>query len=371
MGRHDAAPGHQDIKTAADLPFRGAEGDYHHRMAHDEPIPAPPEPDPVDLWAMTDLCTPWCLHAVVTARIAEHLEAGPAAIAGLAAAAGCDPGALAGVLRHLIGRGVFAEPEPGVFALNPAARRLVDPAVRIGLDLDGIGGRMARAWATLPTYVRTGAPGYHEVFGMPFWDDLAAHPEVGASFDALMGRVGHGRPNPDVELAEGWGGVETVVDVGGGTGAMLAEILRARPGVRGTLVDLPGTAARAAETFAEAGVADRVAILGQSFFDPLPAGADLYLLRKVINDWPDREAAAILGRCAGAARPSGRVVVLGGVSEDAAAAGIAIETILVGGRQRTVDEFRRLAAAAGLDVVAAGERPSGYFVTECRPSAPA
>ena len=105
--------------------------------------------------------------------------------------------------------------------------------------------------------------------------------------------------------------MRTVVDVGGGTGSLLAEIFRARPTVRGTLVDLPSMAARSGETFQAAGVAGRVTAVGQSFFDPLPAGADLYLRKSVLFDWPDREATAIPRCCAEAARPAGCVVVLG------------------------------------------------------------
>jgi hypothetical protein len=322
----------------------------------------------VDLWTLADLRTPWSLRVVATLRIAEHISAGRERIDELAEAAGCDPGALGNVLRHLVGKRVFLEPEPGRFALNEAAEGLLDPGMRIGLDLDGIGGRMAYAWGTLPTYVRTGASGYEELYGMPFWDDLAAHPEIGASFDALMGSVGHGTPDPGLELAGGWDAVRTLVDVGGGTGAMLAEVLRARPEVRGTLVDLPGTVARSADVFDAAGVTDRVATSAQSFFDPLPAGADLYLLRKVINDWADAEAAAILRRCAEAASPDGRVVVLGGVSEDGDPGGLFEEMVLVAGKQRGITEFAELARGAGLEVVAAGSQPSGYFVVECRPS---
>ena len=130
----------------------------------------------------------------------------------------------------------------------------------------------------------------------------------------LMGPAGHGIPDAEVLISDDWESVRTVVDVGGGTGTQLAEILRARPAVRGTLIDLPRTVARSAEVFHAAGVAERATAIGQSFFDPLPAGADLYLLKKVLDDWPDREAAAILRRCAEAARPAGRVIVLGGVS---------------------------------------------------------
>jgi SAM-dependent methyltransferase len=324
----------------------------------------------VDLEAMSDLRTPWCLRVAVTLRIAEHIDAGTAELERLAAAARCDADALGGVLRHLVAKGVFEEPARGRFSLNDAARRLLDPGERVGLDLEGIGGRMAHAWATLLAYVRTGAPAYQDVFGRPFFEDLDAHPEIGASFDALMGQVGHGTPDPGFDLTGGWGRVRHVVDVGGGTGGMLAELLRMRPDVRGTLVDLPKTAARAAETFRSAGVQDRATAVGQSFFDPLPAGADLYLLRGVINDWPDREARAILRRCGDAARPGGRVVVLKSITPDAAAPrGVEIEWVLVGGKARGLAEFAALAGDAGLEVVATSRQRSGAFVVECHPVA--
>src|SRR5579872_5867518 len=227
-------------------------------------------PKEADLWELSDLCTPWCLFVVATLRIAEHMEGGIQEIDGLATAAQCDSGVLHRVLGHLVSKGVFEEPAPGLFSLNEAARGLLDPALRLGLDLEGIGGRMAYAWGTLPTYVRTGVSGYHEVFGLPFWEDLDAHPEVAASFDALIGPAGHGAPDPDFPLTGGWDAVRTVVDVGGGTGAMLAEILRARPQLYGTLVDLPRTVVGAAGIFRTAGVLDRVTMTGQSFFDALP-----------------------------------------------------------------------------------------------------
>jgi 2,7-dihydroxy-5-methyl-1-naphthoate 7-O-methyltransferase len=322
--------------------------------------------EPADLDALGDLCTPWCVHVAATLEIADHIAAGAATSDELAAAAGCDADALDGVLRHLVGKGVFVTDGPGRFALNDAAEGLRDPGRRIVLDLNGIGGRLAGAWGTLPSYVRTGQPAYHEAFGLPFWDDLAANPEIGASFDALMGAVGHGEPDPEIPLVDGWGSVRTVVDVGGGTGMLLAAILRARPGLRGTLVDLPGTVARSHEIFEAAGVADRVTTVAQSFFDPLPGGADLYLLMKVVNDWPDREVSTILRRCAGAAGAGGRVVVCGGVSTDDETHGLTAETVLLGGKARSISEFRALAGFAGLDVVSAERSPRGYLV-ECRP----
>jgi hypothetical protein len=233
----------------------------------------------VNLEALSDLQTPWCLHVAVTLRIAEHLDAGVTAIDELAAAAGCDAEALHALLSYLAGKGVFEEPAPGRFALNEAGRGLLDPGLRLGLDLDGIGGRMAFAWGTRLKYVRTGTPAYRDVFGLPFWEDLDAHPEVGASFDALMGPAGHGTPDPDLELADGWDGVRTVVDVGGGTGAFLAQLLRTRPTIRGILVDLPRAVAKSAALFQGAGVGDRVTPRGPRLLDPVPAGPDVELLK--------------------------------------------------------------------------------------------
>jgi 2,7-dihydroxy-5-methyl-1-naphthoate 7-O-methyltransferase len=323
--------------------------------------PAAPD-EGVDLDQMLDLQTPWCLMVAATLRIPEHIANGHSDIAGLAEAAGCDADALRAVLVYLVSKGVFVEASPGRFACNRPAERLANPG-RF-LDLEGIGGRMAHTWGTLLTYVRTGQPAYATVFGRPFWEDLAAHPKIAADFDALMGPAGHGVPDYDLELSGGWDRIRTIVDVGGGTGAMLASLLRRHPGVRGTLVDFPGTVARAAETLDAAGVADRVRIAGQSFFDPLPAGADLYVLKSVLNDWPDEPTVAILRRCAEAAPPAGTVVVLGGVAPDAAPRPLAIDMLVAGGKTSTVTQFAGLARSAGLEILAARTQSSGRFVVE-------
>jgi 2,7-dihydroxy-5-methyl-1-naphthoate 7-O-methyltransferase len=337
----------------------------------------------VDLEQMLDLTTPWCLRVAATLRIPGHIAAGHTGIADLAAAAGCDPDALHAVLGHLVSQGVFTEESPGRFACNQAAEQLASLPF---LDLAGIGGRMAHTWGTLLDYVRTGQPAYQQVFGLPFWEDLAAHPAIGAEFDALMGPAGHGIPDFDVELSDGWDAVRTVVDVGGGTGAMLASLLRRHPRARGILVDLPGTAARAGETIESFGVAERVTVEAQSFFDPLPAGADLYLLKSVLNDWPDEPTVAILRRCAEAASTAqastaqastaqasiaqASIAVLGGVAADETLRSLGIDMLVAGGKTSTLTQFTELARRAGLDVIAARTQSSGRYVVECRPAPP-
>lgn len=158
------------------------------------------EPREVDVWALADLCTPWCVHVVATLRIAELLETVPREVGELASQAGCDRDALLGVLRHLAGKGVFIEETAETSALNGPARTLLEPGARLGLDLDGFGGRMANAWTTLLTFIRTGKPAYETIFGAPFWEDLDRNTSIGELFDELMGPVGHGAPNPEVLL---------------------------------------------------------------------------------------------------------------------------------------------------------------------------
>jgi 2,7-dihydroxy-5-methyl-1-naphthoate 7-O-methyltransferase len=324
--------------------------------------------DGVDLDRMLDLTTPWCLMVAATLRIPDHIAAGHHDIGELAAVAGCDRDALHAVLGYLVAQGVFAEESPGWFSGNQAAEQL---AARRFLDLEGIGGRMAHTWGTLLDYVRTGQPAYQEVFGRSFWEDLAAHPKIAAEFDALMGPAGHGVPDFDIELTGGWRPIRAIVDVGGGTGAMLASLLRRHAHVRGVLVDLPGTVARAAGVTEASEVASRVTVVGQSFFDPLPAGADVYLLKSVLNDWPDEPTVAILRRCAEAAqiaRPKGKIVVLGGVSPDEAPRSLGIDMLVAGGKTSTLTQFAELARRAGLEILAAGTQASGRFVVECQPA---
>ncbi|MFC7623083.1 methyltransferase [Microlunatus sp. GCM10028923] len=309
---------------------------------------------------LADLATPWAIRVVITLGVPELLADGTRSSEDLAVAAGCDATYLRRMLAHLAGRGLFRQERPGWFALTEAGQQLRGDGARLGYGLDGVGGRFAHAWTTLADAVREGRPVYAEKFGRPFWEDLAAHPELSADFDAMMGPAGHGEPDPRILPEEAWAGASTIVDVGGGAGYKLAALLKARPELRGTLVELPPTAARAEQVLAEAGLADRSEVVAQSFFDPLPAGADLYLLSSIINDFPDPEAAAILTRCAEAAGRTGRVLVRGAVADDDhQPSGLEVELVLLGGRVRGPDEFAALAARAGLAVRALHDQPAG------------
>ncbi len=327
-----------------------------------------PDQPVANLGALSDLCTPWCVHVVATLRIADHIAAGKVRIHDLAAAAGCDPHVLHRVLTHLVSKGLFEEPGPGTFLLNEPARKLLEPSQLIGLDLEGIGGRMAHAWGTLLPYVRTGKSAYHERFGRPFWEDLDAHPEVAATFDALLGSVGHGSPNPDFSITGGWESVRSVVNVGGGTGAMLAEILRKWPHIDGTLVELPRTVAPLRRDL-PGGRRVRSRHDGRAELLRHPTGRRGPLFAE--------EGRQQLARSRGDGDP-GPLCRRGSPRRSSghprrrwrrrAPRGLSIEMVLLGGKNRTVAEFREIASRAGLEIIAAGPQPSGHFVVECRPT---
>ena len=323
------------------------------------------------LGPLMDLVTPMALRVAATLRIADLIGDGAAEIGELAERSGTDADVLARILRHLVARGVFAEPEPGRFSVSGPARflRSDHPAgMRVSLDLEGFGGRMDLAFTGLLHTVRTGEPAWETVFGKPFWQYLADEPHIGASFDATMATG----PEYFADAAAGpdWTNAKHVVDVGGGIGVLLAEVLRANPGVRGTLVDLPDTVRRGEAHLTEHGLAGRCAFAGQSFFDPLPTGGDVYLLGHVVHDWPDEEAVAILRRCAEAAGDHGRVVIIEGPgtadADPAAFAEMNLRMlVLAGGRQRAPEEYRALADAAGLRVTDVRTTPLGHDVIEC------
>jgi 2,7-dihydroxy-5-methyl-1-naphthoate 7-O-methyltransferase len=242
------------------------------------------------------------------------------------------------------------------------------------------------------------------VAGRRFWEDLAADARLGASFASLM-EAHSAELADDVVAGYPWAGQTLVVDVGGGTGTLLARILSAHPHLRGILVDLVSGSPEAARVLQEAGVADRCQPVVADFFGPLPVGGDVYLLRNIIHDWPDEQAVAVLRRCAEAAGPAEAAQAAGpaeaaeaaeaagpaGAAEAAGAGGrvLVVERVvsqdgnrleltamdlrmmlLFGSRERSAEEFSALAGAAGLRLVTARPTSSSYWLLEYAPGPP-
>ncbi|HEV2902477.1 MAG TPA: methyltransferase [Gaiellaceae bacterium] len=289
---------------------------------------------------LSDFAAPWAVWIAATLRLADHIEAGAARLEELAERAGADPDPLRRLLRYLVPRGVFAEAD-GSYANNEVSRLLLDEGGwRQWLDLDGAPGIWAESWTGLLEAVRTGSPNRDEAW---YYDELARTGRA-ASFDALMADQVEANAR-EVAEAYDWSQIAHVVDVGGGTGMMLRTLLAAHPHLRGTLFDLP-------QVVESAEPADRLDVVaGDLLVDPLTRG-DAYVLSQILHGFPDDGAARVLSRCMDAGGDGARILVVEAVLSERPTADEASFDLFMftlgGGRQRTLDELRRLAGAVGL-----------------------
>jgi hypothetical protein len=320
------------------------------------------------LWQKADIITPLALRVAATLRLADHIAAGRDRLDDLAAATSADAESLGRLLRFLTAREVFAEPTPDRYAVNDWAEFLKDShpsGTRAWLDLEGFGGRMDLAFVDLLTAVRTGRP--------PSRGDEAGMSEAErTSFDDMMETQNRAQA-PAISAAWEWSRARHVVDVGGGTGALLSEILRSHPAVRGTLLELPETAARAGPLLAGDGVAERAAVVAGDLFEVMPRGGDVYILKFILHGFSDARAVEILRRVKEAGTPDCLLLVIERTVEPGEDRGpfTAMDLrmlILNEGRERTLDQYGALAHAAGLAVAGAVPTPVGVHIIEMRPA---
>jgi hypothetical protein len=285
--------------------------------------------------------------------VADHLVDRPLGADELAERVGADPQALYRVLRLCANAGVFAELQGRRFGqtrLSELLRGDREDSMR-GLAMLFESPFLRAAWTELHTAVRTGGRAFDRAHGIPLFDYLTEHPDDAAVFDAAM--VGASRQLIAAVLdAYDFSGFRTVVDVGGGNGALLALILAGNPDARGILCDLPAVADRAPALLADAGVADRCEVVAGDFFESVPTGGDAYVLTQIIHDWDDEAATRILTNCRAAMHDDARLLlgeaVLPDGPERSLVRFIDVEMLVIGGRERTESEYRELLARAGL-----------------------
>jgi hypothetical protein len=298
-------------------------------------------------------------HALYLAakwNVAELLADGPRQASELAATTSTHAPSLARMLRLLASAGVFTQQENGAFALTPlgACLRQGNPGSMRSMVMMFAGNHPHSAWQELEYCVRTGEPAFRKRGLVDPFSDPERTPEDDEIFDAAMADFSR-LIAITVATAYDFSRIRTVVDVGGGNGALLIGLLQARPHLRGIVFDRPHVAERAARSIAESGLADRCAAVGGDFFTEVPTGGDAYVIKHVIHDWNDERALMILRNCRHAMGENGRVLIVEGVStptidQSIAGRGAAANDINMlvntGGRQRSESEFRGLCAAA-------------------------
>jgi hypothetical protein len=304
------------------------------------------------IMALADLATPMAIRVAATLGLVERAGDAGATAEHLAAETGTVAPALRRMLEHLVTVGVFDfDAESGRYRPTPLGAQMGEDAlegVKPLLDISCAGGRADLAFADLLETITTGAPAYPRRYGRDFWADLDAEPKLRSSFDGQM-NWRFREQAPQIAKRFDWSRFPHIVDVGGGDGPLLIEILQAHPGVRGTILDLAPTAAAAAERFAAAGLGDRANAVAGSFFDPLPTGADAYLLSDILHDWDDEHSREILTGCRQAAAPDATVVLIEPVRGHGAHTAIDLFMLMCfGGQERTIEELTELGAECGL-----------------------
>jgi SAM-dependent methyltransferase len=310
------------------------------------------------------------LYVAAKLGLADLLAKEPLQISELATATETNEKALYRVLRSLAGTGVFAETDPKVFALTPAAEPLRSDApnsIRSGIIFMGEEWHW-NVWGNLFHSVKTGEPAWGKVHGAEVFDYFAQNPAEYEIFNRAMTDMSVSSA-PSVAEAYDFSGVETLADIAGGHGLLLAEILNANPGLKGVLFDVPQVIEGAGALLAQKGVANRVETVGGSFFESVPAGADAYIMKHIIHDWDDDRSVQILENISRAMRPDGRVLIVEVVvpeGNDPHFSKVMDLEMLVspGGVERTAKEYDELLARAGLRLIRIVPTASAYSVIE-------
>jgi hypothetical protein len=297
----------------------------------------------------------WLSQAIYAAAhfgIADLLKDGPCPIDDLAQQTSTNPDALYRLLRALASAGIFAEGPARQFSLTPLAEPLRSdvPGSKRALALMS-GDEQFQAWTEIIYSIQTGKRAFDKVFGQPIFDYLGQHLDKAQIFDAAMVGI-HGRESAAVQSAYDLSGIQTIVDIGGGNGSQLIALLKANPAMRGILFDLPHVIERAKPNVAAAGLADRCELIGGSFFESVPAGADAYFMRHIIHDWDDEKLHTILRNCHRAMPAHARLVVVESVippgNEPFAGKFLDLVMLMIpGGKERTAEEYTALFADAG------------------------
>jgi hypothetical protein len=333
--------------------------------------------DPLPSLAMLRLVTGfWVSRALYIATklgVADLLKDEPTAIGDLARATGSHAPSLYRVLPTLASVGVFTEDAQGRFALTPLGATLqtdIPGSLRAWVTVQ-LGAEHYQAWGDALHSVHTGESAFEHVFGMGVWPYRAQHGEHATLFDEAMANL-TGLYNAAVVSSYAFAQFDTIVDVGGGDGGLLIAILQANPRVQGVLFDLPQVAAKAEKRITEAGLAGRCHVVAGDAFAAVPDGGDAYLLSRVIHDWDDARAIAILKNCHRAMRVTGRLLLIEGVVRSGNAPDLSKlfdlnMLVLAGGGERTEAEYQTLLAAVGFALVNVIPTPSvlSVSVIEC------
>jgi O-methyltransferase domain len=319
--------------------------------------PLGPQPTEILMQVATGHIVASALYGALSIGIPDLLNSGSKSVAQLAVLTGTHEGALYRIMRALSAAGIFSENPARTFSLTPVSEPLCQGAENSM--------RQMALWMTLPFHfevygelchsLRTGETVSEKLYGVPCFDYLAQNKEVNDVFNDAMTEFS-GNVIPAVLEAYDFSSLagKTLVDIAGGHGKVLTEILKKNPGVRGILFDLERVVTGAVPRIESEGLTSRCSVAHGDFFQAVPSG-DAYIMKHIIHDWDDAHALSILKNIHSSAAPDARLFLIEAVmapgNEPHFAKIVDLEMLLLpGGCERTELEYRDLLAQAGFQL---------------------
>jgi hypothetical protein len=311
-----------------------------------------PPPHVGILQIMTGAYVAGAVSCLAKLGIPDLLEAEPKSADELAEQIGVQPDALYRLMRATACVGVLAEGSDKKFSQTPMSAVLTSkaPVSLRGLAMMTGTEWHGRGWAHLDYCVRTGKQAIDEIYGVPIFEFFKQNAGEAQVFDAAMTGLSS-IDGPAVADAYNFEGFQTIVDVAGGRGLLLATLLQRNPHLKGTLYEIPHVL-EGAKTGALKPYMDRCTFTSGDMFASVPIGADAYIMKHIIHDWPDEACTKLLEACRQGVNAGGKLLVVDSViqqdNEFSPAKFLDLQMLIFpSGRERTEPEFRKIFEAAG------------------------
>ncbi len=297
------------------------------------------------------------VYAIAKLGIPDLLKSGPKTAAELASATKMHAPSLFRILRALVSVGILNSAEGGRFAQTPISETLVTdaPGSLRWFAVSELGQEHYPAWGNLMHSLKTGEIAFDNFFGVDIWTYFQQNPEDGAVFNNSMSSVTE-VTNEAITSRYDFSGFDRIVDVGGGHGGLITEILKANPKLKGVLFDAEEVVQGARSKLEAAGVANRCETVAGDFFKSVPAGGDAYIMKWIIHDWNDEKAITILRHCRNQMSPNSRLILIDCVVPETDEPDFSkfIDMnmlVMTGGKERTAKEFEQLLGSAGFKLL--------------------
>lgn len=333
-----------------------------------------PPADPIG--QMMDLILAYCrsqgLGAVARLGIPDLLSEGPRTAEQLAQQAGCDEDALYRFLRALSVEGVFAETEGRTFALTPLSEGLTTDHPR---SVRWLAAAMCdhahwHPWGKAHDVLVEGRSQTTKVLGASPWEYLSGSPEEAGRFGQAMSNMSQ-QAVAGITAHYDFSGIDHLVDVGGSQGTLLLEIMEQNPAMRGTVFDLPPVIEVTEAAVADHPLRSRLECVAGSFFEDVPSGADAYMLKHILHDWPDADCLRILKTIRAAMPSESRLLVFDALLVPEAppwAHWLDVHMlVLQDGKERSPEEFAALFSESGFELTRVTPIPAPVAIIEARP----